>query len=180
MSEAQLAHVADLLRERNALDEQIAALTGRPMTAGHLGEWIAATIFDIELEHSAVTAALDGRFRRGTLAGRTVNIKWYLKREGLLDIATSGPVDHYLVLTGPKGPSGSSRGLTRPWRIDEVYLFDAPEVVASLRRRGAKIGVASSVPAEEWRRAQVYPMSNVFGFPLTAVQMAQLRLFGGR
>ena len=180
MSQAQLAHVADLLRRRNAIDEQLAAVTGRPMTAGHLGEWIAATIFDIELEHSAVTAALDGHFRRGPLAGRTVNIKWYLKREGLLDVATSGPVDHYLVLTGPKGSGGSSRSSTRPWRIDAVYLFDALAVHADLRRRGAKIGVASSLPRAEWDRAEVYPTSRVFELPLTADQVAQLEMFGPR
>ena len=71
--------IASLLHERNAIDERIAGVIGRPMTAGHLGEWIAAQIFDIELEASAVTAAVDGQFRSGPLLGRTVNVKWYLK-----------------------------------------------------------------------------------------------------
>ena len=80
-----LARAATLLRERNAIDVELARLIHRPMTSGHLGEWIAAQIFDIELEASAVAAGIDGRFRSGPLQGLTVNIKWYLKREGLLD-----------------------------------------------------------------------------------------------
>ena len=46
------------------------------MTAGHLGEWIAAQVFDIELERSAY---IGGQFRTGPLQGQTVNMKWYLK-----------------------------------------------------------------------------------------------------
>jgi len=34
----------------------------------------------------AVAPAFDGRFSSGALQGRTVNVKWYLKREGLLDV----------------------------------------------------------------------------------------------
>ncbi|CAI7976822.1 hypothetical protein FRAHR75_290069 [Frankia sp. Hr75.2] len=68
-----LERIAGLLRQRNALDERIAAVIDRPMTAGHLGEWIAAHIFHVELEQSAVAAAIDGRFASGPLRGRTVN-----------------------------------------------------------------------------------------------------------
>jgi len=50
-----------------------------------MGEWIASKVFDIQLEDSAVAKAIDGRFRSGPLAGKTVNIKIYGKREGLLD-----------------------------------------------------------------------------------------------
>jgi hypothetical protein len=80
-----LARAGAFLRERNAIDVELARLIHRPMTSGHLGEWITAQVFDIELEASAVAAGIDGRFRSGPLQGRTVNIKWYLKREGLLD-----------------------------------------------------------------------------------------------
>ncbi len=45
--------IAQLLRERNAIDAEIAAITHRPMTSGHLGEWIATQNFDIHLERSA-------------------------------------------------------------------------------------------------------------------------------
>jgi hypothetical protein len=74
--------IAELLRDRNSIDAHIAAIMQRPMTSGHLGEWIAAQVFDIELEASAVAAGIDGIFRSGPLGGATVNVKWYLKREG--------------------------------------------------------------------------------------------------
>ena len=82
MDEDSLTRVGVLLRERNAIDGEIAWLIQRPMTSGHLGEWIAAQVFDIQLETSAAAAGIDGRFRSGPLQDRTVNIKWYLKREG--------------------------------------------------------------------------------------------------
>lgn len=50
--------IAELLSQRNALDERIGSITGRPMTAGHLGEWIASRIFDIELEQSAAAKGM--------------------------------------------------------------------------------------------------------------------------
>ena len=115
-----MRRVAQLLRERNAIDKEIAAITHRPMTSGHLGEWITAQIFDIQLEQSAVAAGIDGIFRSGPLQGCTVNIKWYLKREGLLDTSESARLDYYLVLTGPPSAAASSQralpgpgGLTR-------------------------------------------------------------------
>jgi hypothetical protein len=58
-----LAQVAALLRERNAIDVQLAQIMNRPMTSGHLGEWIATRVFDVELEASAVAAGIDGCFR---------------------------------------------------------------------------------------------------------------------
>ena len=125
MEAESLARAAALLRERNAIDGELAQLIQRPMTSGHLGEWIAAQVFDIELEASAVAAAIDGRFRCGRLQGRTVNIKWYLKREGLLDTTKSTALDYYLVLTGPQSVAVSSRATTRPWCIEAVFLFDA-------------------------------------------------------
>jgi hypothetical protein len=42
-----------------------------------------------------------------------VNIKWYLKREGLLDTSESVRLDYYLVLAGPRSAAASSRGSTR-------------------------------------------------------------------
>lgn len=74
MPEELVARIAELLRERNALDEEIAAITCRPMSAGHLGEWLASRIFGIELEHSAVAAGIDGTFCSGPLRGKTVNV----------------------------------------------------------------------------------------------------------
>jgi hypothetical protein len=97
---SEIAQLARLLHRRNEIDEQIAAIIQRPVAAGHLGEWIASAVFNIELEPSATTAAVDGRFRAGKLQGKTVNIKWYLKREGLLDMTEAHVLDYYLVMTG--------------------------------------------------------------------------------
>ena len=59
-----MRRTAELLRNRNAIDAEIAAITGLPMTSGHLGEWIGAQIFGIELEPSAAAPGVDGLFLR--------------------------------------------------------------------------------------------------------------------
>jgi hypothetical protein len=175
VAESTLAQVATLLRQRNAIDAELAGITGRPVTAGHLGEWIAARIFDIELEASATTAGYDGRFRSGPLQGHTVNIKWYLKREGALD-TTATPLDYYLVLTGPPGPASSSRGTVRPWRIDNVFLFDALQLHDELQARGVKQGIAASVNQQQWATAEIYPTASP-RLPLTPQQATDLTRF---
>ncbi len=53
---------------------------------GHAGKCIAAYIFDINLQQSASHKGIDGRFTSGKLAGKSLNIEWYGKVEGLLDI----------------------------------------------------------------------------------------------
>jgi hypothetical protein len=53
-------------------------------------------------------------------------MKWYLKQERPLDMSESSVLDYYLVLTGPRSAALTSRGGTRPRRIDHVYLFHAP------------------------------------------------------
>ena len=172
-----LARAAALLRQRNAIDVELARLIHRPMTSGHLGEWIAAQIFDIELEASAVAAGIDGRFRSGPLQGRTVNIKWYLKREGLLDMTESTALDYYLVLTGPPSLAVSSRGTTRPWCIEAVYLFEARQLQAEQIVRGVKRGGASSVIKKQWKAAEIYPSASNPELAVTPQQAEQLRLF---
>lgn len=120
MTNDQLSETARLLHERNRIDARIAEIIGRPMTSGHLGEWIASEVFGIELEHSASAKSLDGRFRAGPLHGKTVNVKWYLKREGILDMTDADTLDYYLVMTGPSSAAASSAGSTRPWCIENV------------------------------------------------------------
>jgi hypothetical protein len=171
-----MRRIAELLRERNAIDEEIAAIMHRPMTAGHLGEWIASQVFDIGHEPSAAAAAIDGRFRSGPLQGRTVNIKWYLKREGLLDTSESDRLDYYLVLTGPPVAAASSRGGTRPWRVDAVFLFDARQLRAEQIERGVKRGAGSSVLKREWVAAEIYPAASNRLLPVTDEQAEQLTL----
>jgi hypothetical protein len=177
MDERSLARAAALLRKRNAIDAELARLIQRPMTSGHLGEWIAAQVFDIELEASAVAAGIDGRFRSGPLLGRTVNIKWYLKREGLLDTTESTALDYYLVLTGPPSAAISSRGTTRPWCIEAVFLFDARQLRSEQIMRGVKRGVASSVIKQEWTAAEIYPSATNIQLTVTSQQAGQLKLF---
>ena len=52
-SEDELKSIAMLLRYRNEIDARIAEIVGRPVVAGHLSDWIAAAILDIELEPAA-------------------------------------------------------------------------------------------------------------------------------
>jgi hypothetical protein len=177
MSQGQLRQVGELLRERNIIDEKIAAITQRPMVSGHLGEWIAARVFGIELENSAVTAAIDGRFTSGPVSSRTVHVKWYLKQEGLLDVSQSEALDYYLVMTGPKSKVMSSRGQTRPWCIEAVYLFDARQLLDELRTRGVKIGIATSVRLAQWTAAEIFPHAANTLLTVDVEQAELLRLF---
>lgn len=177
MAEDSLAEAAALLRERNAIDAKLARLIRRPMTSGHLGEWIAALVFDIELEASAVAAGIDGRFRSGPLHDQSVNIKWYLKREGLLDTTESAALDYYLVLCGPPSAATSSQGTTRPWCIEAVFLFDSRQLRDEQITRGVKRGVASSVTKQQWAAAEIYPSSNNAQLNVTSQQADQLKLF---
>lgn len=57
---AGLARLAALIRKRNEIDLEMAGLLGRPATAGNLGEFIAAAIFDIELAPTGVNPGHDG------------------------------------------------------------------------------------------------------------------------
>jgi hypothetical protein len=178
MHDVQLVRrAAELLRDRNAIDADLARIIARPVTAGHLGEWIASVIFDIELESSASAKGIDGRFRSGPLQGRTVNVKWYMKHQGLLDTTEHAALVYYLVLAGPPSPAGSSRGTTQPWCIDSVYLIDARRLQTEQLARGVKLGIASSVTKQQWLSAQVYPPTAASPLPLTREQADLLQLF---
>lgn len=177
VTDPEIEQIAGLLRERNAIDAKIAKIISRPMTAGHLGEWLAARIFRIELEPTAVTAAFDGRFTSGPLQGRRVNVKWYLKREGVLDMTKSETLDYYLVLTGPATAALSSRGGIRPWCIESVCLFDAKQLLTELSSRGVRTGTASSVRNTQWDAAEIYPRPNNPLITVEPEQAALLQLF---
>jgi len=175
-----LERVAALIAERNAVDAEIGAITGRPVVAGHLGEWIAAQIFDITLESSAVAKGIDGRFTSGVLEGRTVNVKWYAKREGNVDLTDDSDADFYLVMTGPRAAPVSSRGGARPLRITGVYVFGIPELLRELRDRGVKIGIATSVRVGDWKAAEVFPLQANQALVLSDDQRDALKLFAGQ
>lgn len=175
--ETELAELAALLRQRNALDARIGLVLNRPVNTGSIGEWIAARIFDIKLEAAANTAGYDGRFMTGAIAGRTVNVKAYTKQENILDINPNAPLDYYLVMTGTKGAPASSRGTLRPFCIDAVFLFDAHRLHDELAERGAKIGIATSVLSAQWVQAQIFPTANNSLLVLSESQRSQLEMF---
>ncbi|HEX2143047.1 MAG TPA: hypothetical protein VHG10_00930 [Glycomyces sp.] len=156
MQRDQLANVAFLMRQRNDIDARIADIVGRPVVSGHLSDWIAAAILDIALERAA-NRAIDGRFRSGPLAGRTVNIRHYTQNQGLLDMTDSEELDYYLVMTGPRGPAVRSAGTHRPWTIDYVHLFDAWALADALHAEMRRIGTATSVRAAFWHAAEIHP-----------------------
>jgi hypothetical protein len=169
--------LAELIRSRNAIDAEIAAIIGRPAEKDHIGEYVAAHIFDIALNASASTRAYDGRFGSGLLAGRSVDIKYYGKQEGILDISTRELPDFYLVLTGEPGPAASSKGKTRPWTIQRVYLFESSRLCEDLRDRGLQIGIATSVRSALWDAAEIFPWQTNKGLLVTDEQRRLLDLF---
>ena len=173
-----MEHLAELIRRKNLIDAEITSIINRPAQIGHAGEYIAALIFDIQLVQSAAHKAIDGHFRSEPLAGKSVNIKWYTRHEGLLDITPEELPDYYLVMNGPKTTPSSSREQHRPWSIRQVYLFPAAELVAALLERGtAKVGIATSVPQSFWNPAQIYPQNNSTHLLITPDQARQIALF---
>lgn len=172
-----LARLAELIRQRNQAEVEITRITGRPAAIGHLGEYIASRIFKIALAATAIEEGIDGTFTEGPLAGRTVDIKWYAKREGILDVGTKRLLDFYLVLAGPAGPAFSSKGLPRPWLISSVHLFETTNLIASLRTSAVRVGIATSVRAHFWDESRVYPDGRNNLLPLTAEHERLLALF---
>ncbi len=175
-----LDQLAKVIRQKNVVDDEIARIIGRPALIGHTGEYIAAKVFNIELEQNAAHKAIDGRFTDGFLDGKTVNIKWYAKQEGILDVSPKAPPpDFYLVMTGLEAAAASSRGMTRPWLISRVFLFDARELLRTLRSRGVNgIGTATSIRREYWEGAEIYPTPHNKQLILSDRQKEMLALFG--
>ena len=173
-------HLAAIIKQRNRVAKEIAIHIGRPALIGHVGEYIASLIFDIQLAESASQKSIDGYFQTGSLAGKSVDVKWYGKREGLLDMKDDPILDYYLVLTGPKTTATSSRFKLRPWIISSVYLFDAKTLVSELKAAGRKIGVATSVKQVYWNRAEIYPRQQNSALNLTHEQREMIALFDHR
>lgn len=173
----ELGQLADLIKARNAIDDQIAAIIDRPASIGHIGEYIASRVFGIALEDSAVCKGHDGRFADGPLAGKTVNVKFYGQHEFCLDVNPDGIPDYYLVLTGPKATSMTSRGGVRPLVVESVYLFKSGPLLDALRERGVKLGAATSVAKGLWEAAEVYPTPRITALVLTPEQRRALSQF---
>lgn len=172
---SDLERVAELVHKRNKIDQKIHSIVRRAVVHGHLGEYIAGGVFDLAINDNASTPGVDGVFLSGELAGATVNVKWYGRREGILDLTTANRPQYYLVMTGPTGVG--ARGGLRPLVIDAVYLFNASRLFEQQRSRGVKIGVASSVPKGLWEAAQVYPVNRTGLDVLPADGERLLRLF---
>lgn len=176
-----LLTLLEYLKERNTIDAKIAALINRPAERGHIGEYIGAAIFNITLASTATNKGSDGIFQSGTLRGRSVNVKFYGKRDGCLDLKSQDGPDYYLVLTGAIAPATSSRGATRPLIIEGVYLFESSALLSDLskRPRSPKIGNATSVANEYWVAAEIWPRAAFAPFTVSDEQRQTLSLFSG-
>ena len=53
ITHSELQRLASFIKKRNAADNDISALIGRPAKESHIGEFIAARIFGIALHESA-------------------------------------------------------------------------------------------------------------------------------
>ena len=84
-------------------------------------------------------------------------------------------LEYYLVLTGPPSGAVSSRGGTRPWCVEAVFLFDARQLRAEQVERGVKR--ASSVLKRQWTAAEVYPAASNPRLTVTSRQADMPRLF---
>jgi len=175
-----LKGLADLIREKNIADSRITAITGRPTQLGHVGEYIASQIFGIELHVDARKKGSDGHFLSGSLQNRSVNVKWYPKREGGLAINPNHVPDYFLALTGSPAPAESSLGKTRPWVIEYVYLFEASSLIKDLVAHKVQISKEfTSVREKLWVQAEIYPLQTNIILIVSEEQRRQLRFFLG-
>jgi hypothetical protein len=174
-----LEELAGLLREMNRISGEVARIIGRPALGSHIGEYVTSRVFGIGLESSATARGIDGRFVEGPLKGSTVNIKFYGKKENILDVSLVDVADYYLVLTGPDRPPSSSKGEARPLVVSQVFLFNIGRLVPELTRRGIKIGIATSVRKQDWDEAMVYPVQRNKELILSSEQVREIALFSG-
>ena len=156
--DAPLRELASLLTRRNEIDDAIAALIARPATTGHIGEFIAAAVFDIELYSSASHKAADGTFRSGPLRGTSVNIKLYGKQEGIIDLredAISG------LLPRAHGPEIRSGFIPREHQADchrARFPFSGSGPPRDDQVQGQETAaLRTSVPQAEWKDAEIWP-----------------------
>jgi hypothetical protein len=172
-----LSRLADLLKARNTVESNMTHLIGHPVNIGSVGDYIASVIFGITHEESTTRKIIYDRFAYGPLTGHTVDVQWHIRREGDLSLKTDTPLDYYLVMAGPKAGVNTARSLVNPWIIEEVFLFDAKELLTALHERGVLIGPRTSVITELWDRAEIYPIQRNKRLILTEEQRNLLALF---
>ncbi len=174
---SDLTRLAELLRARNTVESNLANLLGSTANLNTVGEYIAAHIFGITLLPSTRHNEFAGIFAQPPLAGKTVDVQWYPRREGTLNIYDNPAPDYYLVLTGPRQESSTTRAAVNPWLISAVYLFNGQELLISLRERGVQLGSHTSVINQLWERTEIFPTQRNQTLPLTAEQRQSLQLF---
>lgn len=175
---SNLSHLAELVRARNAVESNIANLLGSAVNLDTVGEFIAANVCGIRLIPSVQHNEFAGIFTNAALMGKTVDIRWYTRREGFLNVHTDPTPDYTLVLAGPKLDQNEARALVNPWIITSVYLFHTQELLHTLRTRSVRVGPRVSVNSQLWEQAEIFPTPRNHLFVLTTEQHQLLQLFG--
>lgn len=173
-----LSRLAELLRARNTVESNIANLLKCEVDLNIVGEQIAASVFGIRFMPTSVPGQSVGTFTRESLTGKTVDVRWYLRREGFLNIHTDPAPDYTLALAGPKLDPSEARAFVNPWIITSAYLFHMPELLNTLRVRGVRIGPRVSVNSHLWEQAEIFPNSPNSTLVLSNEQRQLLQLFG--
>ena len=169
-----IGKLADLLKDRNKIDQQIAGIISRPAEKGHISEWIASKVFSIELNRNRNEKGYDGIFTEGSLKGKKVDIKYYTVNQHQIDLNPEISEDVYLlILTGPHR-SASSENQYRQFCISDIYLFNERELCDKLKS-GVRVGKATSVKEGYWDRRKIYP-ENKLDFGL-CMKSEALRFF---
>ena len=96
----------------------------------------------------------------------------------MLEINPDALPDFFLVMTGPKAKTPTSKVAIRPWLIDYVFLINAAELMVELNASGVKIGVAKSVQKHEWQAAEIFPNKRSMVYRMSDDQMGKLLAFG--
>lgn len=178
----KLKELSSLIKHWNEIEAKISGLIKHPGTIENIGEYIAEQVFSIKLEKSKTQKGYDGRFTKGALKGRKVNIKIARERESYIDWRDDALPEYFLILTGPKRTSRKRAELGRPIRITNVYLFEVDSTRRILLSRGVSLPkgkrVQASVIGELWDKAEVYPHQVCMQLRVSPVQKAMLSLFG--
>src|SRR6476661_6125780 len=153
-----LTHLADLIRIRNYVNSSVSRIINHPAEVGHIAEFLMGEILDIELNAVANTKAIDGVFRSGSLAGKSVNVKYRAAQSRLLNLEEfldpSLHAHFYLSVQGPKSASKTSAGRELPFVIDSIYHFESTLLIPQLAKPG-KAGIGRFVPTALWQAAMI-------------------------
>ena len=162
------------MKSRNTIDSKLASAIGRTAHINNVGEYIASTVFKIELNESGHSRGFDGRFTYGPLTNSTVDVQWKTRHDGLLNIKPEAIPNYYLVFTGPTTPAPDN---ATPWLIERCFLFNAHDLVVALRERKVQIGTGTSITGPLWERAEIYPVARNNVIVLSDEERRMLFLF---